>query len=216
MGALRATIAVAAIFAASPAHASEVERWQSFIDEASARFGVPSAWIRKVMWAESRGRTEIDGRPIRSAKGAIGLMQLMPGTWGEMRARLSLGSDPDDPRDNILAGTFYLRTLYDRFGYPGLFAAYNAGPARYEKYLSGTALPSETVAYLAAMSGSDSPAREAPSPLFVTQPQAVQTPVENPANKLVQTGGEAVNEGGKTAPREAMRDPLFAVRKDPR
>ncbi len=216
MGALRAVIAAAAIFAASAAHASGVERWQPFIVEASSRFGVPSAWIRKVMWAESRGRALIGGTPIRSPKGAMGLMQLMPGTWAEMRARLSLGTDPDNPRENILAGTFYLRTLYDRFGYPGLFAAYNAGPARYEKYLAGAALPSETVAYLAAMSADDSVPREASPPLFVTRPEAAQTPVENPANKLVQTGGEAVDGGGKTAPRETMRDPLFAVRKDAR
>ena len=216
MGALRAAIAAVAVIAANPADAGDIERWQSFIDEASSRFGVPSAWIRKVMWAESRGRALIGGAPIRSPKGAMGLMQLMPGTWAEMRARLLLGTDPDNPRDNILAGTFYLRMLYDRFGYPGLFAAYNAGPARYEKYLAGAALPSETVAYLAAMSGSDSPARDAPPPLFVARAEAAQTPVENPANKQGQTGGEAVNDEGKTAPRETMRDPLFAVRKDAR
>src|SRR3546814_19542242 len=82
------------------------------------------------MQAESGGRTRLNGRPIRSPAGAIGVMQLMPGTWAEMRVRLGLGADPDDPRDNILAGAFYLRLMYDRFGYPGLLAAYNAGPAR--------------------------------------------------------------------------------------
>jgi hypothetical protein len=80
----------------------------------------------------------------------MGLMQLMPGTWNEMRGALGLGSDPFDPRDNILAGTFYLRRMYDRFGYPGLFAAYNAGPGRYAAYLAGgQPLPGETTAYLA-------------------------------------------------------------------
>jgi soluble lytic murein transglycosylase-like protein len=48
-----------------------------------------------------------------------------------MRGRLGLGTNPHDPRDNILAGTLYLRLMYDRFGYPGLFGAYNAGPGRY-------------------------------------------------------------------------------------
>jgi soluble lytic murein transglycosylase-like protein len=152
MGALRAVIAAAAILAGSPAHADEVERWQIHIDEASARFGVPSAWIRKVMWAESRGRTQIGGVPIRSPKGAMGLMQLMPGTWAELRSRLALGNDPDNPRDNILAGTAYLREMYDRFGYPGLFAAYNAGPARYSASLTGRPLPAETRDYLAQVS----------------------------------------------------------------
>ncbi|HYJ51970.1 MAG TPA: hypothetical protein VEW04_02260, partial [Allosphingosinicella sp.] len=48
--------------------------------------------------------------------------------------------------------------MYDRFGYPGLFAAYNAGPARYAEHLSrGRRLPSETVAYVAQIAG-DAPA----------------------------------------------------------
>lgn len=130
---------------------STVATWRPYIREASRRFGVPVAWIERVMQAESRGRTVQGGRPIRSSAGAIGLMQLMPGTWSDMRAKLGLGVDPDDPRDNILAGTFYLRLMYDRFGYPGLFAAYNAGPARYADYLAGRAsLPRETIGYLAS------------------------------------------------------------------
>lgn len=124
-------------------------RWSAYVAEASARYAIPADWIERVMAAESGGLTHMNGHPIRSTKGAIGLMQLMPSTWRELRSRLALGVDPDQPRDNILAGTFYLRTLYDRFGYPGLFAAYNAGPSRYERYLSGTPLPAETVAYLA-------------------------------------------------------------------
>ena len=71
-----------------------------------------------------------------------------------MRARLGLGSDPHDARDNILAGTYYLRLMHDRFGYPGLFGAYNAGPARYAAFLAGKSrLPRETRAYLANVGG---------------------------------------------------------------
>lgn len=132
--------------------ASTVATWRPYIREASRRFGVPVTWIERVMQAESRGRTVKGGRPIRSSAGAIGLMQVMPGTWSDMRARLGLGVDPDDPRDNILAGTLYLRLMYDRFGYPGLFAAYNAGPARYADYLAGrSSLPRETIGYLASV-----------------------------------------------------------------
>src|SRR3546814_9015860 len=62
----------------------------------------------------------------------------------DMRARLGLGNDPHAPRDNILAGTYYLRLMYDCFGYPGLFGAYNAGPARYAAFVrTGRALPAE-------------------------------------------------------------------------
>ncbi|MCC2977144.1 lytic transglycosylase domain-containing protein [Sphingomonas sp. PL-96] len=148
-GALRAILAAACLAAAAPAHAQAVADWRSYTVEASARFGVPVEWIEAVMQAESVGRTRIGGRPIRSSAGAMGLMQLMPTTWAEMRARLGLGQDPDDPRDNILAGTFYLRLMYEQFGYPGLFAAYNAGPARYAEHLAGRrALPAETVGYL--------------------------------------------------------------------
>lgn len=144
--------AVSPVEAASPP-------WTRHIAEASDRFGMPEAWIRQVMLVESGGRATWRGRPIRSRAGAIGLMQLMPGTWRAMRAEHGLGSDPDDPRDNILAGTAYLRDLYERFGYPGLFAAYNAGPARYADHLArGTRLPAETVDYLVRVTGAGGPA----------------------------------------------------------
>jgi soluble lytic murein transglycosylase-like protein len=172
MGTLRFWLAAASLLFASPAHAQSVDNWRPYIVDASNRFGVPVAWIERVMHAESRGRTHLSGRPIRSSAGAIGLMQLMPRTWTEMRARLGLGSDPDDPRDNILAGTFYLRLMYDRFGYPGLFAAYNAGPGRYAEHLAGRrALPSETVGYLTSVAPSASvPAMVAARP---ASPQSI-------------------------------------------
>lgn len=129
-----------------------VERWRPIIAEASRRFGVPQAWIAAVMQAESQGQTHLGGRPITSRAGAMGLMQVMPGTWETLRRRHGLGPDPHDPRDNIMAGTAYLRAMYDRFGYPGLFAAYNAGPGRYADHLrSGRPLPGETRSYIAEL-----------------------------------------------------------------
>jgi hypothetical protein len=118
----------------------------SYIDEAARRFRIPAAWIRAVMRAESAG----DVRAISSA-GAIGLMQIMPDTWAELRVRHRLGRNPYDPRDNILAGAAYLREMYDRYGSPGFLAAYNAGPGRYEEYLAGRPSPAETRAYVAAL-----------------------------------------------------------------
>jgi soluble lytic murein transglycosylase-like protein len=113
---------------------------------------MPVAWIERVIRAESGGLTTLGGRPITSRAGAMGLMQLMPATWTAMRQRLALGFDPHDPRDNIIAGSCYLRSMYDRFGYPGLFAAYNAGPGRYADHLaSGRELPEETRVYLATL-----------------------------------------------------------------
>jgi soluble lytic murein transglycosylase-like protein len=164
----------------SPAHAQSVSDWHPQILQASLRFGVPAEWIERVMQAESNGRTMLDGRPIRSRAGAIGLMQLMPGTWKVTRRALGLGTDPDDPRDNILAGTLYLRTLYDRFGYPGLFAAYNAGPSRYAGHLAtGSPLPKETIAYLgkvgAVSIASSQYANMAPETVFAIQHAASST-----------------------------------------
>ena len=82
----------------------------------------------------------------------MGVMQLMPGTWVELSARYGLGLDPFDARDNILAGTAYLKEMRDRFGSAGFLAAYHAGPWRYERHLvTGKPLPSETTAYVAAV-----------------------------------------------------------------
>jgi soluble lytic murein transglycosylase-like protein len=150
VGKLRITAAALALVASTPAGANAVDRWRPYVDEASIRFGVPVSWIERVMRAESGGQTSLNGRPITSSAGAMGLMQLMPGTWAAMRTRLGLGADPHQPRDNIMAGAAYLRLMYDRFGYPGLFAAYNAGPQRYAEHLTlGRALPLETVDYVA-------------------------------------------------------------------
>jgi hypothetical protein len=123
--------------------------WDDFVGEAAARFGVPVPWIMSVMRAESDGRAFIGGTPVTSRAGAIGLMQVMPETYSELQQRYGLGDDPADPRDNILAGTAYLRELYDRFGAPDFLAAYNAGPARLQAYRDGArALPDETSRYL--------------------------------------------------------------------
>ncbi len=167
--------------------ASAVAGWRPYTREASRRCGVPVAWIERVMQAESRGRTVQGGRPIRSRAGAIGLMQLMPATWSDMRARLGLGSDPDDPRDNILAGTCFLRLMYERFGYPGLFAAYNAGPARYAAYLAGhQGLPRETIGYLASVApdmqgkGQAAATVQPEAGLFAVRRMPTKPPAESP------------------------------------
>jgi soluble lytic murein transglycosylase-like protein len=181
MATLRLIALTVALVAATPARADPVASWRAYVAEASARFGVPLAWIERVMRAESGGRTMLAGRPITSRAGAMGLMQLMPETWGEMRAALGLGVDPHDPRDNILAGTYYLRLMYDHFGYPGAFAAYNAGPGRYADYLAGRAsLPVETRNYLAATAAVASPAiapRPSPPSLFFLRATVSAAPI---------------------------------------
>jgi soluble lytic murein transglycosylase-like protein len=196
---VRTLFAAIALALAFPAGAQARTDYGAYVAEASARFGIPVQWIWRVMAVESGGRAMLDGRPIRSPKGAIGLMQLMPGTWRAMRATYALGSDPDDPRDNILAGAAYLRLMYDRFGYPGLFGAYNAGPGRYGDYLRGRALPRETSDYLAATVGA-----------------ALRQSSPTPASAAVSLFGIAprATDAGQ-APGTAPGDDLFAIIREP-
>lgn len=119
--------------------------WGPYIQQAAAEFDVPERWIREVMRVESGGRAE-----AISPVGAMGLVQVMPATYEELRGRYSLGDDPFHPRDNIRAGTAYMREMYDRFGAPGFLAAYNAGPRGLERWLyEGRPLPAETRNYVA-------------------------------------------------------------------
>jgi hypothetical protein len=161
------------------ARASAADPFRGLIADASRRFAIPATWIRAVVHQESGGKPW-----VVSPNGAIGLMQVMPETYSELRRRYGLGPDPYNPRDNILAGTAYLAEMRDRFGLPGFLAAYNAGPRRYELHLAtGRPLPEETIAYIASVSrlaglGSfgtvrmaGNMPRSASAPLFVVREQ---------------------------------------------
>lgn len=127
-----------------------LDRWNSLIAQAAQRFSVPAPWIRAVMQTESGGRMMSAAfKPITSRVGAMGLMQLMPATYAEIRAEYRLGSNPYDPHDNVVAGVAYLRWLYHKYGYPAMFAAYNDGPGHLEERLTeGGLLPAETRNYI--------------------------------------------------------------------
>jgi hypothetical protein len=124
--------------------------WGPYIREAAARFDMPDIWIRSLMRVESGGSEYLNGGLITSGAGAMGLMQVMPGTYDELRDRYNLGDDPFDPHDNIMAGVAYMREMYELYGSPGFLAAYNAGPARLDDYLANVRpLPDETRRYVA-------------------------------------------------------------------
>ncbi len=144
--------------------------WGPYVVEAAARFDVPEAWVRGVMRVESGGHLYENGALITSAPGAMGLMQVMPETYDELRGRYGLGNDPYDPHANILAGTAYIRELYEMYGSPGFLAAYNAGPRRLDDYLTrNRGLPAETRRYVAmiapGIAGID-PVRVAPAQML--------------------------------------------------
>ncbi|MDI3256492.1 MAG: lytic transglycosylase domain-containing protein [Kyrpidia sp.] len=112
--------------------------WESLIDRTAARHGLNPALLRAVMMAES------GGNPMaRSPAGALGLMQLMPGT-----AR-ALGVDPLDPAQNLDGGARYLQSLLSRYhgNLAAALAAYNAGPAAVDTY-GGIPPYRETQAYV--------------------------------------------------------------------
>lgn len=186
------TTAMAAETRAAQTPPSPSDRYADFIAEAAERFDIPAVWIRAVMRAESDG----DARST-SSKGAMGLMQIMPQTWAELRIHYGLCEDPYDPHDNIMAGAAYLRELFDRYGNPGFLAAYNARPGRYEASRKGLPLPPETRAYVDKLApdiarGKAEPAASLPlgtttvetppwaqSPIFAVQP--IRTSAADPA-----------------------------------
>ena len=139
--------------------------WGPWIREASRRFDVPDRWIREVMRQESGGRAN-----ATSPVGAMGLMQVMPGTYRELQRRHDLGDDPYHPYDNLMAGTAYLRQMYELFGSPAFLAAYNAGPRRLENFLyNNQGLPAETRNYVARVGPrviQHSPVRRAPAEVY--------------------------------------------------
>jgi len=96
------------------------------IDRAAKIFNIPAELIRAVIAVESAGDTS-----AISHKGAVGLMQLMPQTAGQMYVE-----DPVDPAQNIMGGTRYLRQLANDFAGDMVLvlAAYNAGPDAVRKY----------------------------------------------------------------------------------
>jgi soluble lytic murein transglycosylase-like protein len=130
------------------ARSAAVHPYAGHVADAARRFGIPEAWIWAVMRVESGGNSRAVSRA-----GAMGLMQLMPATWAGLRIRYGLGPDPFDVRDNIMAGAAYLREMHDRYGNASaMLAAYNAGPGRYDDFVSrGRPLPAETVGYLAQL-----------------------------------------------------------------
>jgi soluble lytic murein transglycosylase-like protein len=101
------------------------DRFSALISQTAARYGVDEDLVHAVVQAESGYSPR-----SRSQCGAMGLMQLMPGT-----ARALGVSDPWDPAQNLDGGVRYLRQQLDRFKDVDLaVAAYNAGPGAVQRH----------------------------------------------------------------------------------
>lgn len=121
------------------------------IESAATASNLPLEFFARVIWQESRFRSDAIGPMTRRGQRAQGIAQFMPGTASE-RGLL----DPFNPVQALPKSAAFLAELRDQFGNLGLAAAaYNAGPRRVLEWLAGTgAMPQETRSYVLAITGS--------------------------------------------------------------
>jgi soluble lytic murein transglycosylase-like protein len=123
----------------SGAAAQRKERFAPLVQAAARAHGLPEALLQAMIEVESG----FDATAV-SPKGAVGLMQLMPGTARALRVR-----DARDPAANVDGGARYLKDLLARYGndLALALAAYNAGPGAVERSRGVPRIP-ETQAYV--------------------------------------------------------------------
>jgi transglycosylase-like protein with SLT domain len=149
------------------------EQFDEIIAVHAALQGVRAELVRAVIQAES------NFNPMAlSSKGAMGLMQLMPGTAADLGV-----TNPFNPIDNIRGGTKYLRQLLDRYDNNETLAvaAYNAGPANVDKHGSRVPPFRETQEYVKRIMGSLEP------PATATKTAAVRPLATKVIYKIVET-----------------------------
>jgi hypothetical protein len=133
--------------------AASVPAYQSIcllLESAAQAHGLPFEFFARLIWQESRFKSDAVGPLTRSGRRALGISQFMPGTASE-RGLL----DPFDPVAALPKSAEFLEELHARFGNLGLAAAaYNAGPRRVRDWLDGRGtLPAETRHYVMTITG---------------------------------------------------------------
>ena len=140
----------AASIAGAPDQQPGAETICQMVEAAAAANELPFEFFARVIWQESRFRSDVIGPVTRSGQQAQGIAQFMPVTAAERLLR-----NPFDPAQALPKSAEFLRELRTRFGNLGLAAAaYNAGPGRVRDWLAGKrTLPSETQAYVRIVTG---------------------------------------------------------------
>ena len=111
--------------------------YTNYTRQRASELGLDPNLAQALMLAESSGNPN-----AVSPAGALGLLQLMPGTAKQ------LGVDPRNPLQNIDGGLRYLKQNIDKYGVAGGLAAYNAGPGRVQQTNDFNGLPAETRNYV--------------------------------------------------------------------
>ena len=165
------------------------------VESAAAANGLPFEFFARVIWQESRFRSDVIGPVTRSGAQAQGIAQFMPVTAAERLLR-----NPFDPAQALPKSAEFLRDLRSQFGNLGLAAAaYNAGPGRVRDWLAGKrTLPSETQAYVRIVTGRRAEEWRGPAMLATLN---VTAPPDMPCERIVAKP--------PASPREAAEKPAF-------
>lgn len=142
--------------AASPNSGSGTEKGETqdslclLLESAAHANDLPIKFFVRLIWQESRFRSDAVGPKTRNGKRALGIAQFMPKTADERNLL-----DPMNPIEALPKAAEFLRDLRRQFGNLGLAAAaYNAGPTRVREWLAGRgSVPSQTRAYVQTVTG---------------------------------------------------------------
>lgn len=148
--------------------------YDSVIEKYAAKYGMNPAFVKANMIIESGGNPK-----STSPKAAMGLMQIIPGTFKEIQQDLPHLDNPYDPEQSIEAGTFYLAKLKRIFGDDPdvITAAYNMGPQGMQNYLAGKQpMWDETKKHIGKFREVFSSLINEPAPTGSTVPRQKRTP----------------------------------------
>lgn len=130
------------------------QTWAANISAAEQANGLPSGLLAAVCYQESGYQDSVIDGTQPSSAGALGIAQLEPAYFSSVQVAVPF--QPADIANQINQAGAYLGQLYQQFGdWPDAIAAYNAGPTTVQNVQNGSqsALPQETQAYVAAITG---------------------------------------------------------------